>query len=115
VDTVFSLWQSMGGVVRRRLAGFCHRANGRVNSLGLGTSRGVSRFFVDGALAGTFGTAPNTPNGFLMIGGNAISGIENFDGLIDEVRFLQLIPEPSGIVLAGMALMGFVAMRRRKR
>lgn len=101
-----------GGVV---LQGFAPVQTGVLTHLALERRDEITRFFVDGVLAGTLGNAPNTPNGFFMIGGNAISGIENFDGVIDEVRFLQLVPEPSGIVLAGVALMGLFSMRRRNR
>jgi hypothetical protein len=70
-----------------------------------------------------------TLNG-LHIGGstNGPNVTRGWDGQVDFVRIMEYtgdfdinaalnhpIPEPSGLVLAGMALMGLISMRRRKR
>jgi hypothetical protein len=93
---------------------------------------GVAQLYVDGQLVpGSFSNTPNVPSGAFMIGGNAVSGGENFLGQIDDVRLSlftgpfdpatmlgmnsALVPEPSAFALAALGLPGLALFGRRRR
>ncbi len=67
-------------------------------------SAGVTTFYVNGVAAFTNPTAPGTPAGNFMIGGNPLLATEHFDGLIDEVRVFTFAP--GQFVVADLNLLG---------
>ncbi len=92
---------------------------GTLTHLALERENGISRFFVDGVqVGGDFYNTPfalSTAVGAFMVGGNAVSNGEYFNGVIDEVRLVQIIPEPSTLALLTAGLLGLLAYAWRKR
>ncbi len=92
---------------------------GALTHLTLERENGVNRFFIDGVQAGSdfFNTpfALSTSVGAFMVGGNAVSNGEYFNGVIDEVRLVQIIPEPSSLILLSAGLLGLLAYAWRKQ